>query len=77
MGFLRKKKNVFSHDPISYRGKLLNDRTPFAVTEAYKTLRTNLLYTTGMPGIRRRQCFSENRKEPDCRQSVRDLFDDG
>ena len=50
MGFLRKKKNVFSHDPISYRGKLLNDRTPFAVTEAYKTLRTNLLYTTADKG---------------------------
>ncbi len=45
MGFLR-KKNVFNHDLTSYRGKLLNDRTPFAVTEAYKTLRTNLLYTT-------------------------------
>ena len=50
MGFLRKKKNVFSHDPISYREKLLNDRTPFAVTEAYKTLRTNLLYTTADKG---------------------------
>lgn len=48
--FMRKKhredKSVSSHAAIKYKGKILNEKTPFAVAEAFKTLRTNLLYTT-------------------------------
>jgi capsular exopolysaccharide synthesis family protein len=29
-----------------YAGRLLNKKTPFAITEAFKTLRTNMCYTT-------------------------------
>ena len=29
-----------------YEGRLLNKKTPFAITEAFKTLRTNMCYTT-------------------------------
>ncbi len=29
-----------------YSGRLLSDRTPFAITEAFKSLRTNMCYTT-------------------------------
>ena len=39
----RKRRNS-SHAAINYKGKILNEKTPFAVAEAFKTLRTNLLY---------------------------------
>lgn len=29
-----------------YRGRILNEKTPFAITEAFKMLRTNMCYTT-------------------------------
>ncbi|MBQ8235230.1 MAG: CpsD/CapB family tyrosine-protein kinase, partial [Clostridia bacterium] len=45
--FRKKNKKVSAHAAINYKGKLLTDKTPFAVTESFKTLRTNLLYTTG------------------------------
>ena len=30
----------------NYNGKLLSDSTPFAISEAFKMLRTNLFYTS-------------------------------
>ena len=44
----RNKKKVSTHASINYKGKILNENTPFAVTEAFKTLRTNLLYTVNV-----------------------------
>ena len=42
----KKKRAISAHAAINYKGKLLNDQTPFAVAEAFKSMRTNLLYTT-------------------------------
>lgn len=41
-----KKRAVLSGDKRDYKGKLLNSSTPFGVTEAFNTLRTNLCYAT-------------------------------
>lgn len=43
----KNKKKTSVHAAISYKGKLLGQDTPFAVTESFKTLRTNLMYTAG------------------------------
>lgn len=40
------KKNKRSNQKQNYDNKLLNKNTPFAITEAFKTLRTNLYYTS-------------------------------
>jgi Mrp family chromosome partitioning ATPase len=37
---------VLAGDKRDYRGKLLTSSTPFGVTEAFNTLRTNLCYST-------------------------------
>ena len=42
----RKKKHARSTIVRNYKGKLLSSKTPFAVSEAFKTLRTNLCYST-------------------------------
>ncbi len=34
------------HSDRDYTGRLLNAKTPFAITEAFKSLRTNMCYTT-------------------------------
>ena len=47
MSIFKKKQQVSTHAAINYRGKLLGQDTPFAITESFKTLRTNLMYTTG------------------------------
>lgn len=44
MGIFKKKQKVSPHAAINYKGKLLNDNTPFAVAESFKSLRTNLLF---------------------------------
>ncbi|MBQ8689701.1 MAG: polysaccharide biosynthesis tyrosine autokinase [Clostridia bacterium] len=41
-----KKRGVMTGDKRDYKGKLLTSSTPFAVTEAFNTLRTNLCYST-------------------------------
>lgn len=41
-----KKRSVLAGDKRDYKGKLLGAGTPFAVTEAFNTLRTNLCYST-------------------------------
>lgn len=41
-----KKRAVLSGDKRDYKGKLLSSSTPFGVTEAFNTLRTNLCYAT-------------------------------
>jgi capsular exopolysaccharide synthesis family protein len=45
--FFKKKKKISAHAAVNYKGKLLGQDTPFAITESFKTLRTNLMYTTG------------------------------
>ena len=45
--FKKDKKRPTVHAAVNYRGKLLGQNTPFAVTESFKTLRTNLMYTAG------------------------------
>jgi len=40
------KKNKRNNKKQNYDNKLLNSNTPFAITEAFKTLRTNLYYTS-------------------------------
>ena len=42
----KKKKRGRSSIVRNYKGKLLTAKTPFAVSEAFKTLRTNLCYST-------------------------------
>ena len=42
----QKKKRGHSSMVRNYKGKLLSSKTPFAVSEAFKTLRTNLCYST-------------------------------
>lgn len=46
MKLFKKKERISPHAAINYKGKLLNDKTPFAVTEAFKSMRTSLLFTT-------------------------------
>lgn len=41
-----KKRSNLSGDKRDYKGKLLTSSTPFGVTEAFNTLRTNLCYST-------------------------------
>lgn len=41
-----KKRYILSGDKRDYKGKLLSSNTPFGVTEAFNTLRTNLCYST-------------------------------
>lgn len=41
-----KKREVIAGDRRDYTGKLLSADTPFGVTEAFNTLRTNLCYST-------------------------------
>ncbi len=41
-----KKRSVVAGDKRDYTGKLLSSQTPFAVMEAFNTLRTNLCYST-------------------------------
>ena len=42
-----KKQNVNKIDEVfDYENKLLNENTPFHITEAFKTLRTNVYYTS-------------------------------
>lgn len=43
----KNKKRTSVHAAVNYKGKLLGKDTPFAVTESFKTLRTNLMYTAG------------------------------
>ena len=43
--FSRSKKKTDILDKRDYAGKLLNKDTPFAVTEAFNSLRTNILYS--------------------------------
>ncbi|MBP3321682.1 MAG: CpsD/CapB family tyrosine-protein kinase [Clostridia bacterium] len=45
MKMMKKKKKVSVHSAVNYKGKLLGADTPFAITESFKTLRTNLMYT--------------------------------
>lgn len=40
------KRSMLSGDKRNYKGKLLTSSTPFGVTEAFNTLRTNLCYAT-------------------------------
>ncbi len=42
----KKKRSILSGDKRDYKGKLLSSSTPFGVTEAFNTLRTNLCYST-------------------------------
>ena len=35
------------HLASNYAGKLLTDKSPFAINEAFRALRTNLFYTAG------------------------------
>ena len=42
----KKNRKKHSSDVRNYKGKLLTKNTPFAVTEAFKMLRTNLCYST-------------------------------
>lgn len=42
----KKRRSVLAGDKRDYRGKLLTSSTPFGVTEAFNTLRTNLCYST-------------------------------
>lgn len=45
MKFFNRKKKMQSHDSIANDAKrIINDETPFAVREAYRTLCTNVLY---------------------------------
>lgn len=49
----------------SYEGKLLTDKSPFAINEAFRTLRTNLAYTAGgdaCPVYGITSCFSGSGK---------------
>ncbi len=41
-----KSRSRLAGDKRDYKGKLLNAQTPFGVTEAFNTLRTNLCYST-------------------------------
>lgn len=41
-----KKRSILSGDKRDYKGKILSSSTPFGVTEAFNTLRTNLCYST-------------------------------
>ncbi len=45
MSIFNKNKKKKHRTADSYKGKLLCNDTPFAVSEAYNTLRTNLMYT--------------------------------
>ncbi len=45
-GRRNKKRSLIAGDKRDYKGKLLNATTPFGVTEAFNTLRTNLCYST-------------------------------
>lgn len=47
MSLFKNKKKTSVHSAVNYQGKLLCADTPFAVTESFKTLRTNLMYTSG------------------------------
>ena len=49
-GSRAKKRFMLSGDKRDYKGKLLSPSTPFAVTEAFNTLRTNLCYSTAQDG---------------------------
>lgn len=57
-----KKTNNYKN---MYAGKLLDDDTPFAINEAFRTLRTNLSYTSGgdsCPVYAITSCFSGSGK---------------
>lgn len=41
-----RKRSIIAGDKRDYKGKLLSSSTPFGVTEAFNTLRTNLCYST-------------------------------
>jgi len=41
--FKKKKRGVITYD---YNNKLLNEKTPFAISESFKMLRSNLYYTS-------------------------------
>lgn len=41
-----KKRSILAGDKRDYKGKILSSNTPFGVTEAFNTLRTNLCYST-------------------------------
>ena len=45
-----KKRAILAGEKRDYRGKILSSSTPFAVTEAFNTLRTNLCYSTAQEG---------------------------
>lgn len=51
MGFFKFKKNKKSN-PIEERKYIINDDTPFAITEAYKGLRTNVTFSRTSEGCR-------------------------